>query len=353
MAKHLSERERYIIEHELSRNTPVAEIARGLGRSRACVYNEIRRGTVGQLDSDLVMHQVYKADAGQRVREEHCRLRGVGRLKIGNDIVLAQRMGRLLSDGFSPYAAMESLTRAGVDVCFSLSTCYNYIRMGLFLGYEKPRRKKRQHAPRRWKNGCILPTIEDRPTEVNTRATFGHWEMDTVVSGHNRGGCLLVLTERKTRIELIRRMDAKSIECVQRELDSLQCACGSRFGDIFRSITTDNGSEFKGNGVLAYGSDGNKRVDMYLCHPYCSGERGSNENQNRFIRRFIPKGAAISSYSQGFIARMQDFINSYPRRMFNGSSSAEMFRQELAKLGLDYTIPDCIDFRTSVCQQNT
>ncbi len=74
---------------------------------------------------------------------------------------------------------------------------------------------------------------------------------------------------------------------------------------------------------------------VYYCHPYCSSERGSNENQNGFIRRFVPKGTPISRYTPKRLREIQDFINDYPRRLFNGESARTMFNRELAALGLE------------------
>ena len=64
-----------------------------------------------------------------------------------------------------------------------------------------------------------------------------------------------------------------------------------------------------------------KRTSIYYAHPYCSGERGSNENNNRMIRRWIPKGALIDEISQEFIKEIEDWINNYPRAMFDYKST--------------------------------
>ncbi|PWL73644.1 MAG: IS30 family transposase [Bacillota bacterium] len=63
------------------------------------------------------------------------------------------------------------------------------------------------------------------------------------------------------------------------------------------------------------------RVKIYYAHPYCSGERGSNENNNRLIRRWIPKGTDIANIKTSFIKKIEDWINNYPRAMFDYKSS--------------------------------
>ena len=85
-----------------------------------------------------------------------------------------------------------------------------------------------------------------------------------------------------------------------------------------KSITADNGLEFaRLYEVFDY-------EKIYYAHPYSSYERGSNENNNKFIRRFIKKGEDISKVSQRKIKEIQDWMNNYPRRMFGGKSANEV-----------------------------
>ena len=85
---------------------------------------------------------------------------------------------------------------------------------------------------------------------------------------------------------------------------------------------------------MEFSRTGKQRTTVYYCHPYCASERGSNENQNAFIRRFIPKGTPISEYSTEYIKQAQDYINNYPRRLLNGTTSAKLFQKELETLGI-------------------
>ena len=88
----------------------------------------------------------------------------------------------------------------------------------------------------------------------------------------------------------------------------------------------DNGVEFLDmEGVeRSITHPGEKRTIAYYCHPYCSFERGSNENQNKLIRRHIPKGTDITEYTDADVKEIEAWINNYPRNMFNGLSAAEM-----------------------------
>ena len=92
----------------------------------------------------------------------------------------------------------------------------------------------------------------------------------------------------------------------------------------YKSITSDNGSEFLDSDSLCKSIDGeHTRLVHYFAHPYSSFERGTNENHNRMIRRFIPKGCDISKFTKQEIKRVQDYMNNYPRKLFGGLSSLQ------------------------------
>ena len=117
-------------------------------------------------------------------------------------------------------------------------------------------------------------------------------------------------------------------------LDKLEKKHKKQFSKIFKTITVDNGSEFsycdEMERSILY--KGKKRTKFYYCHPYSSWERGSNENQNSFIRRFIPKGSKMENYTQKQIDEIAKFINSYPRELFDFRNSEQLFLEELDKI---------------------
>ena len=100
-----------------------------------------------------------------------------------------------------------------------------------------------------------------------------------------------------------------------------------KFKEKFKSITFDNGSEFRDYKGLERSYDKRKkepRVAVYYAHPYRSGERGSNENNNRLIRRFIPKGVDITPISEEYIQSIEDWMNNLLRPMFGYKSSKQV-----------------------------
>ena len=151
--------------------------------------------------------------------------------------------------------------------------------------------KRDKSKPRKAANNLKGESIDNRPAEANDRSEYGHWEMDLIVSCKGGKGALLTLTERKTRQEIIARLPNKTQKSVKRALDRLERKYGNDFKQKFKTITTDNGSEFLNFKSLEMSCKRDEqRFKMYFAHPFSSWERGSNENANGIIRRFFPKG---------------------------------------------------------------
>jgi IS30 family transposase len=151
--------------------------------------------------------------------------------------------------------------------------------------------------------------------------------MDTVESGKGAKAALLVLTERKTRYELIFKMKSKCQAEVVKVLNALERKLGTKaFRNRFKSFTCDNGCEFLDwQSVERSHFNKQNRTVVYFCHPYCASERGGNENANRLIRRFIPKGCDIGNISKLQILAVQSYINALPRKLLDGYPSNSLF----------------------------
>lgn len=200
----------------------------------------------------------------------------------------------------------------------------------------KGQRRHKDQSKREKKLPNLEHSIEYRPSEADTRDAFGHWEGDSVIGTNKKGETVLAFTERLTRQEIIIKSPDKSSASTVSVLNKLEKQIGSKnFRKVFKSITFDNGGEFVDLvGMQSSPYTSKERTYVYYCHPYSSYERGSNENQNRFIRRFLSKGKQISDYSDSYIRYVQNYINNYPRAIFGGESSAKRFSQELKKLGI-------------------
>ena len=237
------------------------------------------------------------------------------------------------------------------DMCVSKNSVIKYMKelqnFGLIRKLSKEgitnkdlpiRRNKKRHkkkAVRVQKRDIAGTSIEDRPEDILTREEFGHWEMDSVIGSRGKSkNTLLTLFERKTRQPIIYKQSDKSSASVVEALDDLEKKLGDKFYLIFKTITVDNGTEFADCEGIERSCihPGKKRTQVYYCHPYCSSERGSNENGNRMIRRKIPKGTNFDNMSKKEIAQVQKWLENYPRRMFGYKSSKQLYLEEMKLL---------------------
>ena len=342
MGKHMTRNDRIKMEALLNAGHSKEEIAEQLHFHRSTIYREYNKGKYIHRNSDYTEEERYSSDLGQKAHDYA--QEGKGRaLKIGNDRELAEYIeDKIVNDRFSPEAALADVERSGIEfkTTISLRTLYRYIDNGIFLKLTnndlpiKSKKKKHNKKVQVQKRASAGESIENRPEEAKDREIFGHWEMDTVKG--KRGvtkSCMLVLTERKTRDEIIIKIKDQGAASVVEALDRLERKYGDMFYKIFRSITVDNGVEFADyegleRSVLKEG----KRTFVFYCHPYSSWERGTNENNNRLIRRHIPKGVDFEDTTDAEIAYIEEWINNYPRGIFDYKTSAELFEEEIRKL---------------------
>lgn len=333
--KHLNYEKRIKIETLSKLGLKSDAIAKQIGCSGRTVRRELAKGKVELLNSDYTTRIEYSAEIGQQKHDYNATAKGPS-LKIANDYELANEIERLIiEEKYSPYAAAQEIKENShkykTTICYK--TIYNYIDADLFpnltnkhLPVKKNGKKRNYDKIRTATNNSKGTSISERDKTIDTREEYGHWEMDTVVGKKGTSEVLLVLSERKIRQELIFKLKAKSQYCVVRELDKLERKLGSKkFRETFKTITCDNGCEnldFEGieRSVLTK----QPRTKVYYAHPYSAWERGTNENTNKLIRRFIPKGADISQFSHERIKMIEHWINNYPRKIFNGASSYMM-----------------------------
>lgn len=285
---YITEGERYQIEILLRKKYSIGEIAEDIGHKYHTVYYEVKKGTVKQLDSQLRELYVYKADYAQMVSMNNMSNRGRD-LKIGSDHEFVAYIEDMVKNKYSPealllYAKNEGLTFK-TDLC--PKTIYNYFDMGLFLNVtyhdlpsKKGPAKKKERDSSVALNNTKGRSIEKRDPAILERKQYGHWEMDTVVGGQKKGkSCLLVLSERMTREEIVIKMKDKRATSVVHALNMLERRLGSKkFREKFKTITCDNGVEFlDSKGIEKSRYTKGMRTMLYYCHPYSAYERGTNE----------------------------------------------------------------------------
>lgn len=333
--KHLTFTQRLQLEAYLKADLSTSKIAELLGVHKSTVYREINRGQYEHLNSDYTTEFRYSPDIAEQKYRDNLSCKGPD-LKISNDREFADYIeDKIINDKYSPAAVLGEVKSKGLkfNTVISESTIYSYIEKGVFLNLTNknlPVKRNRSNSVYNHVKVSRPPkgtSIEKRPEEVSERNAFGHWEMDCVVGKKEKGKVLLVFTERKSRNELIRIMKDKTSHSVVKAIDRIERQIGSNnFKTIFKSITVDNGCEFQDFNVLERSVfTKSKRTRVYYCHPYSSYERGSNENQNKLIRRHYPKGTSFDSLKQSDVDKLQDWINNYPREIFGWNTSNDVF----------------------------
>ncbi|MGM8214831.1 IS30 family transposase [Bacillaceae bacterium W0354] len=343
--KHLTYEERVKIEGYKELGYSNRKIALILGRAAQTINNAVNRGTVRtikqrQVHNDKVYEYdqySYSADSDYQIylrNRQHC---GRSPKWLLDDSFTSWADEKMLHEGWSPdmvvgRAVKEKLFPSDLIPC--TSTLYHWIDRGIMKTknidlLEKVSRKPRNDSPTYRENRRVLgPSIKDRPEKVDTREQFGHWEIDTLIGTKTKDDpVLLTLVERKTRFEIIFKIDQKSQDYVDQAMKQLCERIGNQASSLFKSITSDNGSEFAG--IYEALTD---ITDVYFARPYASYERGTKENQHKLIRRFIPKGKRLADISANTINRIQQWINNIPRKILSYRTAKEAFLKDLQLL---------------------
>lgn len=147
--------------------------------------------------------------------------------------------------------------------------------------------------------------------------------------GRKRAGEAAVFTivERLTGYYISIRIDGKNTAGVADAMEQLKAQYGEEFSQVFRSITTDNGSEF-----ASFDEFEASGISIYFAHPYTSCERPVNERTNRQLRRFLPKGKSINSVSAEQVLMFADEINATPRKRLDYHTPDELFEAHLDQI---------------------
>lgn len=341
--KQISERERYKIEALYEQGLTPAQIGNALNpkRDRRTIERELLLGLVEQtrMNPSYKKHEplyiteaTYKADTAQLIHDERASNKGRG-LKIGNDQKLADYIEwKIKDEKWSPDVVIGRIRAEGMafKTTICTKTVYNYIDKGIFrevsnkdLWVKKDGGKKRDYKRIRKvalnnKNG---KSITERPKDADERSEQGHWEIDLVMGKQGTKPAVLTLVERKTRKSLYVLVRNKTQREVIRAISRARKSVGGDFSEVFKTFTADNGSEFLDSGAIKEASGCR---EVYYAHPYSSWERGSNENGNRILRRFIPKGTDIGSLTDEELQKIEDWVNNYPRKIHGYKTANEM-----------------------------
>lgn len=222
------------------------------------------------------------------------------------------------------------ITRKGIQV--SHERIYQYILADKQVGgdlyrhlrCQKKRRKRYGGYDRRGQ----LPnrrSIEERPKIVDQRQRLGDWEVDTIL-GKGRRQAIVTLTERKTRLALIRKVERRTAQAVLGAITNLLKPWKSHV----HTLTADNGKEFADHQEISHILE----ADFFFAHPYAAWERGSNENMNGLLRQYFPKGRDFGTISEEEIEAVMFKLNDRPRKCLAFNSPFQEFFKDKIPVAL-------------------
>jgi IS30 family transposase len=167
--------------------------------------------------------------------------------------------------------------------------------------------------------------ISARPSEVKDRAVPGHWEGDLVVGKHGRSA-IASLVERQTRLVLLVRLQRGRLAADVK--NALVPVIRDLPAHLRRSLTWDQGKEMGAHVPFTIATG----VQVYFCDPRSPWQRATNENSNGLLRQYFPKGAELSSYTQGQLNAVAAELNGRPRRILDWRTPAESFARVVAMI---------------------
>ncbi|ATZ21440.1 IS30 family transposase [Mesoplasma tabanidae] len=313
--KQISLKERTLIEYLLNvQNKSVSFIAKELNRNRSTIYREIKRNKAAI---------IYKAKDSQFTRDINNTLSHQNKISKYNEFL------RFLYVNFNPKSF-------SIDVCVfkakelgiktpTTQTVYNWIKNKQIKIKSKdllrPRfwwKKSSKYKHYLWEISKMnsIP-ITYRPKNINQRKDIGHFEIDLIVSSGNSSKAIMTLVERVTRKGFAIKLENKTMKHTKEKLKELI----AKENLNIKSITKDNGMEFN----LLHEVTQELNVPLYTCNTYASCEKGTNENFNGLIRRYLPKKTNFTNLKDDNIIEILNEINKMPRKILNYKSAQEFY----------------------------
>ena len=309
---HLSTYERGRIEALHRFGYSNRKIALSLGRHRSCIDREIKR------NSEVTAYQAEVAEQNYNNRRKCSKPRG--KLNQGLIEIIEQR----LRETWSP----EQISNVATPGMACFKSIYNWIYAGKLrrANVQHLRHKgKRRKADKRGRFVFGM-SISQRPSDVKHRKTFGHWELDTMVSSRGESkGCFATFVERKSRLYTALKIADRSAESMQAAITQLYRTMPK---GAFKTGTTDRGKEF----ACYVKVKDELGLTLYFADAYSAWQRGSNENCNGLLREFYPKKTDLAKVHQKELTQYLFLINSRPRKCLNWKSPIQVFLHEVAHL---------------------
>lgn len=315
--RHMTKEERRLMGRWHKEKVSNKEIAKRLGRDPSTIGREFTRNS-GK--------RGYRADQAQKKAEE--RSKRSGHRKFTDEIIQDIHVGLLV--GFTPeIISCRARYEGRPHVC--KESIYQYIYQDASVGGElwrslpRAKRKRKRRCPRDENHGRgrILNQrkIADRPKEVETRTTLGHWEGDLINGAHGTGN-LVTIVERRSRFTLVGKTETKQASEVLHEMRTLISGIPK---SLRCSLTLDNGKEFAYHETL----EKKTGIAVYFANAYHSWERGTSENTNGLIRRLHPKKRSFEKIGLLELMTAEQYVNDRPRKCLGWRTPREVFEEAI------------------------
>lgn len=317
--KHFCLFERQRIARFLGKEKSLRFIASKLGRGVSSISDEIKRNSVNG------KYVAEKAEHKARVRRQNSKLQC---LKVAMDPELKKFVTENMLDDQSPEGMSGRIKEVRKDLQYaSTKSIYKFVWSPHGRKIEKHLYSKAVHkkgGPKRDTSITIdgRVMIDQRPKKVEARLEFGHYEGDFIESGKDGKGSLLVIVERKTRYPFLKYLEDRTTENVNRAVKEM-------LGDSpIESLTIDNDISFQKHSELSKLIE----AEIYFCHPQSPHEKGTIENRNKAIRRYVKKRCDLSSIPKETFAFVEEKLRNKFMKCLNFETPKEAFEQELLKI---------------------
>ena len=318
--KHLAQEERFLIHHYLQEGCSLRKIAKILRRTHSTISREIRRNT----GKRGYRHKQADQFAKRRRRE------------ASSVPKMTQELWEMVEDHlvnkhWSPDQISGRFRRDGV-VSVSAKWIYNYVWEDRKAGgvLHKSLRRRGKKPNRRGTDGSgrgVIPgrvDISKRPLEAEGKTRVGDWEADTII-GTRHLGAIVSLVDRHSKFAFLSKAGQKTAENV----GGAVVRCLGPVKELVHTITADNGKEFAGHAAVSE----ELCAGFYFATPYHSWERGLNEHTNGLVREFFPKSKDLRKVDPREVKRVEELLNTRPRRVLDYRTPAEVFYEALEKVG--------------------
>jgi len=300
----------------------VREIAKRLDRSPSTICRELERNRWGD---------GYESIKAQRISSR--RKSRVNKTHPQKDKWVYVYVLEKLKEGWSPEQISGRLEREHGKKIIHWETIYRWVygddhQERKFWEYLPLKRKRRHKKYGRKARRARIPnrvSIHLRDESVNDRKTFGHWESDSVIGRQTKSKVIHTEVERKTRYLQAMVINSKSAEDTVAAQKQIFTKLPTK------TVTMDNGTEFVKHKELA-----KLGIKTYFADPYCSGQRGTNENTNGLIRRYLPKKTSFDNLAQEDLDDIVFEINNRPRKVLKFSTPFEVLQQSLLVNGVAF-----------------